>query len=487
MKLTSELVDAFAALVNGNTEKSADVNAYGTASMVDGKTYVKMDGSDLLVPASTTVKVSDNERVRILIQNHEVTIVGNLTEPSGGATVVQGPKGDKGDPGEPGPKGDKGDPGNSIDTNGFVKNVGDTHFSMMQADHAYIHEHVDTTVPELPVVSNYTHIIATNDAGAVVGAMSFGIDMTSNVYVYLSGSWHKVSDGGNASSVGKYTESMLSCLSNPNILMNPNFAINQRGKSEYTCASGVTMTYTVDRWYTSSRYITVTSASTGIRVAINDSITTATHLLWQILESPLPPGAYVLTANVKHTVGNWAFRVRTVDSSGNYKDSYYTQVLQIGLNKLAVVIPDNEYIQAVSLGISSSGAAANDQILIEWVKLENGIIATPFVPPDPATELLRCQRYYQRIPAFLPVRASGVSANFIDFTFPISVPMRTSPSANLTDLSICNINYVEQDGFTPSVHIVSSGCICIRAAKTAHGMQDAIARAKSAFELSAEL
>ena len=124
---------------------------------------------------------------------------------------------------------------------------------------------------------------------------------------------------------------------------------------------------------------------------------------------------------------------------------------------------------------------------LDWAKLELGGVATPFMPPDPAAELARCQRYYQRIPAFLPVRASGVSADFIDFTFPISVPMRISPSANLADLSICNINYVEQDGFTPSVHIVSDGCICIRAAKTAHGMQDAIARAKSALELSAEL
>ena len=124
---------------------------------------------------------------------------------------------------------------------------------------------------------------------------------------------------------------------------------------------------------------------------------------------------------------------------------------------------------------------------LRWAKLELGANATPYLPPDPAIELLKCQRYYQRIPAFLPVRASGVSADFIDFTFPISVPMRISPSANLADLSICNTNYVEQDGFTPSVHIVSDGCICIRAAKTAHGMQDAIARAKSALELSAEL
>ena len=293
MKLTPELVDAFAALVNGNTEKSADVNAYGTVSIVDGKVYVKMDGSDLLVPASTTVNVSGNERVRILMQNHEVTIVGNLTEPSGGATVEQGPKGDKGDPGEQGPKGDKGDPGD-----------------------------------------------------------------------------------------------------NSNWIINSNFAINQRGKSEYVRSGGVTGIYTVDLWYTTSNRITVTPVDAGVYVIINDTINTATHLLWQKFENLLPSGTYTLTVDVTRAIGNWAFRVRTVDSSNNYKDSYYTPVLQTGSNILTVTIPDGEYIQAVSLGISSSGAVAKDRIRLKSVKLENGSIATPYALPDPVTELLRCQRYF---------------------------------------------------------------------------------------------
>ena len=32
---------------------------------------------------------------------------------------------------------------------------------------------------------------------------------------------------------------------------------------------------------------------------------------------------------------------------------------------------------------------------VQWVKLELGGIATPFTPTDPATELAKCQRYYQ--------------------------------------------------------------------------------------------
>ena len=40
----------------------------------------------------------------------------------------------------------------------------------------------------------------------------------------------------------------------------------------------------------------------------------------------------------------------------------------------------------VDIGVSST---------ISWVKLELGSIATPFVPPDPAVELAKCQRFYQ--------------------------------------------------------------------------------------------
>ena len=215
-------------------------------------------------------------------------------------------------------------------------------------------------------------------------------------------------------------------LSNPNLLINYDFAINQRGTSGAVTAAG----YFVDCWKLVSGTVEVTADGLNLDGTIE-----------QVLEQAVNDD---VTASASA-------------GSASYDDTTHAFTL------------------------TASGE------LVTWAKLEIGANATPCLPPNPATELLKCQQYYQRIPAFLPVRASGVSADFIDFTFPISVPMRIAPSANLSDLSICNTNYVEQDGFTPSVHIVSDGCICIRAAKTAHGMQDAIARAKSVLELSAEL
>ena len=38
---------------------------------------------------------------------------------------------------------------------------------------------------------------------------------------------------------------------------------------------------------------------------------------------------------------------------------------------------------------------AGKSAVLNWVKAEIGSVATLFVPPDPATELTKCQRYYQ--------------------------------------------------------------------------------------------
>ena len=75
-------------------------------------------------------------------------------------------------------------------------------------------------------------------------------------------------------------------------------------------------------------------------------------------------------------------------------DSYYTSALHEGVNKVSVDLPDGEYISAVSIGFSK-GTEAGNSLKLAWAKLEGGSLATPFVPPDYAAELAKCQRYYQ--------------------------------------------------------------------------------------------
>ncbi len=174
--------------------------------------------------------------------------------------------------------------------------------------------------------------------------------------------------------------------SGKNELDNPDFRINQRGQAEYT--SG----YTVDRWYSPGK-CSAAPISGGVKLTSTVTASSTTHAFWQDFEFPLPPGKYTLSLKAADVTGVWAARIRTVTAAGDYVDSYYTPRLQAGINSVTVDLPDSEYISAVSVSLNK-GIEIGDSLTIEWMKLENGS-ATLFVHPDLATELEKCQRYYQ--------------------------------------------------------------------------------------------
>ena len=176
-------------------------------------------------------------------------------------------------------------------------------------------------------------------------------------------------------------------LSGKNELDNPDFRVNQRGQNEYSTG------YTVDRWYISTDKCKAAPETNGIRLTATATLTSNTHAFWQNNEFPLAPGKYTLSLNVLEVSGVWAARIRTVTAAGDYVDSYYTPRLQAGINSVTVDLSDSEYISAVSIGFNK-GTEAGNSLKLAWVKLELGSAATPFVPPDPATELLKCQRYF---------------------------------------------------------------------------------------------
>ena len=177
-------------------------------------------------------------------------------------------------------------------------------------------------------------------------------------------------------------------LSGKNELDNPDFRVNQRGQNEYSTG------YTVDRWYISTDKCKAAPETNGIRLTATATLTSNTHAFWQNNEFPLPPGKYTLSLKAADVTGVWAARIRTVTAAGDYVDSYYTLALREGVNKVSVDLPDGEYISAVSIGFNK-GTEAGNSLKLAWAKLESGSLATPFVPPDYAAELAKCQRFYQ--------------------------------------------------------------------------------------------
>ena len=176
-------------------------------------------------------------------------------------------------------------------------------------------------------------------------------------------------------------------LSGKNELDNPDFRVNQRGQNEYSTG------YTVDRWYSPGK-CSAAPISGGVKLTSTVTASSTTHAFWQNFEFPLPPGKYTLSLKAADVTGVWAARIRTVTAAGDYVDSYYTPRLQAGINSVTVDLSDSEYISAVSIGFNK-GTEAGNSLKLAWAKLEGGSLATPFVPPDYAAELAKCQRFYQ--------------------------------------------------------------------------------------------
>lgn len=88
MGLSSDLISQFVKATKDTEPTKTETTRYGTV-VYNGKPYVKLDGSDLLTPVSTTTSVADGERVAVTIQNHTATVTGNMSSPSASSSDVQ--------------------------------------------------------------------------------------------------------------------------------------------------------------------------------------------------------------------------------------------------------------------------------------------------------------------------------------------------------------------------------------------------------------
>ena len=82
MSLSNDLLSQFVKVNRDNTKPKTETTVYGTTVEYNGRTYVRLDGSDLLTPVESTVATVPGERVTVMIKDHTATITGNLSSPS---------------------------------------------------------------------------------------------------------------------------------------------------------------------------------------------------------------------------------------------------------------------------------------------------------------------------------------------------------------------------------------------------------------------
>lgn len=89
MALSRELVSEFIKVTNDKVETKQETTVYGTIVEHEGSKYVKLDGSDLLTPISSTTDVEADERVTVMIKNHTAIVTGNMSSPAARTETVQ--------------------------------------------------------------------------------------------------------------------------------------------------------------------------------------------------------------------------------------------------------------------------------------------------------------------------------------------------------------------------------------------------------------
>ena len=199
------------------------------------------------------------------------------------------------------------------------------------------------------------------------------------------------------SSGGVYAK--LQNISNPNLLINGDFQVNQRGQTTYL----VNEKYTLDRWIARWRN-KVSVLSKGIRLELNPEQTGQQHIvLNQTIENYQALYGKTLTASVKvlavntTTSNNFVLRVTAANHSYTNTSNIGepTEITGAGIYTLTFDFNDTDMTgySCFNIGVYCHGYAG-DYIDIEWVKLEVGSVATPFSPKTYAEELLDCQRYY---------------------------------------------------------------------------------------------
>lgn len=169
--------------------------------------------------------------------------------------------------------------------------------------------------------------------------------------------------------LSQLTDYIAERFSNPNLLLNSNFKVDQRGRGTYT-NNTTKPTYTLDRWMSINTEVVYNVDGTATITSLATTDTSA----WfkQILEHAINDTC-TLSCNITAVTG----------SAYLYNHANGKKIVK-GLNTVTL-----SYLKGASIELKQGAS-----ITIEWIKLEKGSKATAYVAPNYANELQRCMMYY---------------------------------------------------------------------------------------------
>lgn len=288
----------------------------------------------------------------------------------------------------------------------------------------------------LTTISNSENVSLEVDPNAMISAETFN-NVVGNVSDLENGGTNLV-DGINKNTA------RLNDLANPNLLINSDFQVWQRGESFNKPSYDK---YYADRWKLSvygsqvnpNNYMSIIKRANGMQVNVINTTGGGNIFFQQPLED-------TLVNKIKGKKVMLSFKIS------------YSNITRIGVtfNTTTIGLPEN----VINLDLKNSGTATDieyvvtfdvpsdisilepsilvcpaqnktSSFLLNWVKLELGSKATPFIPRPYGEELALCQRYYEEVPAGQQVLGVKDNVNaFIYWNF--IVEKRINPTVSFT-------------------------------------------------------
>lgn len=220
-------------------------------------------------------------------------------------------------------------------------------------------------------------------------------------------------NGLKQSNMEDVTAYMSDKFSNPNLLTNPDFKINQRGATNYESDSSASVnTYSVDRWSLYRHKLTVNSDKSITVANTPSSEGTFSQILEDAVEGNVTIQIYVVDVSDSASVLVMTSDGKTVVDVGNLKKGLNVFHYKYGLKKI--------YIKVL-----------NGTITLKYAKVEQGTVATPFISPNRAEEFVKCCRFFQTLQVLYS--AYCVTEQHYYQKLPLVTALRVNPTVSVTD------------------------------------------------------
>ena len=211
---------------------------------------------------------------------------------------------------------------------------------------------------------------------------------------------------------------VLSQFSNPNLLINGDFKINQRNKTTHQGKNGVYV-YAADRWR-------ILGQNTALAMATKKVTIYKGHTFSQIIEIPAELKGKTVTGCFN--VSEFTKEVTVFLTDGVNE---VTKTLEVGDNILTLIV--DETAESVEFGLR--GVAISSAVYVQYAKLERGDKFTGFNSRPEAQELLECQRYFYRKTSESDYGTLGVGCGLLtpEVRIVVDCPtvLRTSPTMKM--------------------------------------------------------